>query len=222
MEKEVKVGIIGVGHLGEMHLRNILEISKENIRVKLAGVYDINIDRLKEIKKKYKVNIFDSINDMFAEINTLLISTPTSTHYEIAKHSIENNKNLFIEKPLTSTLEEAKKLKELHNNKKIVIQIGHIERFNPALLAVEKYNLSPLFIESHRLSQFNTRGTDVSVIQDLMIHDIDLILNLVKSDLISIDASGVPLLTRNIDIANARLKFENGCVVNVTASRIFT
>ncbi len=220
MVKEIKVGIIGVGHLGEMHLRNILEITRENKNVKLSGVYDINIERLHTIEKKYKIKIFSSLNELLNDVNTVLISTPTNTHFEIAKFFIENNKNVFIEKPLTSTLEEAIKLKQISENKDIIIQIGHIERFNPALLSVEKYDISPLFIESHRLSQYNPRGTDVSVIQDLMIHDIDLILNLVKSELISIDASGVPLLTEKIDIANARLKFKNGCVVNVTASRI--
>lgn len=220
MQKEVKVGIIGVGHLGEMHLKNILEIEKERNHIKLSGIYDINPNRAKEIHRKYKVEVFNSLEDLFDKTNTLLISTPTNTHFEIAKYSIENRKNIFIEKPITSTLEEAKKLKQICEKKEIIIQIGHIERFNPALLAVEKYNLSPLFIESHRLSLYNPRGTDVSVVQDLMIHDIDLILNLVKSELISIDASGVPLITQNIDIANARLKFKNGCVVNVTASRI--
>lgn len=220
MQKKVKVGIIGVGHLGEMHLRNILEIEKGKDNIKLSGIYDINPNRAKEIHRKYKVEVFNSLEDLFDKTNTLLISTPTNTHFEIAKYSIENGKNIFIEKPITSTLEEAKKLKQISEKKEIIIQIGHIERFNPALLAVEKYNLSPLFIESHRLSQYNPRGTDVSVIQDLMIHDIDLILNLVKSELVSIDASGVPLITQNIDIANARLKFKNGCVVNVTASRI--
>ncbi|MCX7834238.1 MAG: Gfo/Idh/MocA family oxidoreductase [Ignavibacteria bacterium] len=220
MKKEIKVGIVGVGHLGEMHLKNILEITKEKKYIKLSGVYDINKDREKEISRKYKIRTFSTIEDLSEETNTVLISTPTNTHFEIAKYFIEKSKNIFIEKPITSTLEEAEILKQLIKDKEIVIQIGHIERFNPALLSVEKYNLSPLFIESHRLSQYNPRGTDVSVIQDLMIHDIDLILNLVKSELTSIDASGVPLITKSIDIANARLKFKNGCVVNVTASRI--
>ena len=146
--------------------------------------------------------------------------TPTSTHFDIASASISKGVNTFIEKPVTETTEQAEKLLEIAQGKKVKVQIGHIERFNAAILSLEDYSLAPLFIETHRLSQFNPRGTDVSVIQDLMIHDIDIILNLVKSPVKAIDANGVAIITDKIDIANARIRFENGCVANITASRI--
>jgi predicted dehydrogenase len=149
-----------------------------------------------------------------------VIATPTSTHFDLAFEAIERNINTFIEKPVTETTEQAAKLLELSKSRSAKIQIGHIERFNGAILSLEDYKLAPLFIETHRLSQFNPRGTDVSVIQDLMIHDIDIILNLVKSPVKSIDANGVAIITDKIDIANARITFENGCVANITASRI--
>jgi len=217
---KIKIGLIGTGHLGEMHIKNLLEISKEDHDVEFVGVYDIDRERANEISSKFKVRTFESIDDYFENINSTLIVTSTISHFDIAKQAIEKNKNIFIEKPVTATLSEAKMLRDILSNKDLIFQVGHIERFNPALLALKDIEIKPLFIECHRLAQFDPRGTDVSVVQDLMIHDIDLILSLVKSKVTDIDASGVPIITQKIDISNARIKFENGCVANITSSRI--
>jgi predicted dehydrogenase len=220
MEK-IKVGISGCGHLGKMHIKNIKELEKERKDVELVGIYDIDMDICKKTAIEFKTKHFDFPLDFLKEINAVIIASPTSTHFDIALNTISNNIHTFIEKPVTSNLEDAYLLRADHNNhKSVIVQVGHIERFNPALLAVEQYNIEPLFIESHRLSQYNPRGTDVSVIQDLMIHDIDIILSLVKSKVKQIDANGVAIITDKFDIANARLQFENGCVANITASRI--
>ncbi|MCX6164582.1 MAG: Gfo/Idh/MocA family oxidoreductase [Ignavibacteriae bacterium] len=220
MEK-IKVGIIGCGHLGKMHLKNIKEIEKERKDIELKGIYDIDIDKSKLIAQENKTNYFNSLDDILNDINAAIIVSPTSTHFDIALKTISKNIHTFIEKPVTDKLENAYLLRaDRDGHSKTIVQVGHIERFNPALLSVEKYNLKPLFIESHRLSQYNPRGTDVSVIQDLMIHDIDIILSLVKSRVKQIDANGVAIITDKYDIANARLQFENGCVANITASRI--
>ena len=217
---KIKIGLIGTGHLGEMHIKNLLEISEEDHDVEFVGVYDIDRERANEISSKFKVRTFESIDDYFENINSTLIVTSTISHFDIAKQAIEKNKNIFIEKPVTATLSEAKMLRDILSNKDLIFQVGHIERFNPALLALKDIEIKPLFIECHRLAQFDPRGTDVSVVQDLMIHDIDLILSLVKSKVTDIDASGVPIITQKIDISNARIKFENGCVANITSSRI--
>lgn len=220
MEK-IKVGIIGCGHLGKMHIKNIKELEKERKDLELAGVYDIDMEKSSETAKEYKTKSFDYFNDFISSINAVIIVTPTSSHFDIALKAITNNIHTFIEKPVTDKIEDAFLLKADHDNhSSTIVQVGHIERFNPALLAVEKHKINPLFIESHRLSQYNPRGTDVSVIQDLMIHDIDIILSLVKSKVKRIDANGVAIITDKFDIANARLQFENGCVANITASRI--
>jgi predicted dehydrogenase len=220
MEK-IKVGIIGCGHLGKMHIKNIKELEKERKDLELAGVYDIDMEKSFETGKEFKTKSFDYYNDFISSINAVIIVTPTSSHFDIALKTISNNIHTFIEKPVTDKIEDALLLKADHDNhSSTIVQVGHIERFNPALLAVEKHKINPLFIESHRLSQYNPRGTDVSVIQDLMIHDIDIILSLVKSKVKRIDANGVAIITDKFDIANARLQFENGCVANITASRI--
>lgn len=220
MEK-IKIGIIGCGHLGKMHIKNLSELSSEMENVELHGVYDSDREKYIPVKGYSNIKLYDTLEELLLNINTVFVITPTSTHFEIAEKAISRGINLFIEKPVTAELDDAYKLRELYkNSNNSVIQIGHIERFNPALLSVEDLNLRPMFIESHRLASFNPRGTDVSVVQDLMIHDIDIILNLVKSKVSSIDATGVAILTKQIDIANARLKFENGCVANITASRI--
>ncbi|MDQ3020250.1 MAG: Gfo/Idh/MocA family oxidoreductase [Bacteroidota bacterium] len=219
MEK-LKAGIIGLGHLGKIHLKLLKEICSERNDIALTGVFDCDKEKNESVSKENNFEINNSADELIEKINTAIIVTPTSTHYEIAVKCISRNINTFIEKPVTDTTDEANKLVKLAKNKKIKIQIGHIERFNPAILALDNYKLSPMFIETHRLAQFNPRGTDVSVIQDLMIHDIDIILNLVKSKVKSIDANGVAIITDKIDIANARIKFENGCVANITASRI--
>lgn len=216
---KIKAGVIGCGHLGKLHIKNVKEIEEENKDVKLVGIYDVNTEEANGLAEKYGIKAFGTLEEMLEEVNAVLIVTPTTTHYEIAKETLKRNIHTFIEKPVTETLQEAEDL-EVLKQEGTIVQVGHIERFNPAILAVEKYNITPLFIETHRLAQFNPRGTDVSVIKDLMIHDIDIILNLVKSRVKSIEANGVGVLTDTIDIANTRLNFENGCVANITASRI--
>jgi len=216
---EIKAGIIGCGHLGKLHIKNVKDIETENKNVKLIGIYDINKEEASALAEKYGIKSYNTPEEMLNEVNAVLIVTPTTSHFEIAKKALIRKVHTFIEKPVTETLQEAEDLEKLKQDGTIV-QVGHIERFNPAILAVEKYKITPLFIETHRLAQFNPRGTDVSVIKDLMIHDIDIILNLVKSKVKSIEANGVGVLTDTIDIANTRLNFENGCVANITASRI--
>ncbi|HLT24788.1 MAG TPA: Gfo/Idh/MocA family oxidoreductase [Ignavibacteria bacterium] len=220
MNKYINASLIGVGHLGKTHLRILKEIAGENENINLIGIYDTDPENLSQVSSDEKVRAFHSLDEAIESSDTLIIVTPTSTHYEIAKKALQKNINIFIEKPVTSDAEEAQKLIDLAKDNPAKIQIGHIERFNPAILALDEYSLAPIFIESHRLAQFNPRGTDVSVIHDLMIHDIDIILNLVKSPVTKIDANGVAIITGKIDIANARITFENGCVANVTASRI--
>ncbi len=217
---KIIAGLFGLGHLGKSHLRILKEISNERNDFELAGVFDTDNEKSKTASAENSLEVNGSAEELLGKINTAVIVTPTSTHYELADKCISGNINTFIEKPVTSTIAEAEKLVQNAKDRKIKVQIGHIERFNPAILALEDYKLAPLFVETHRLSQFNPRGTDVSVIQDLMIHDIDIILNLVKSKVKKIDASGVAIITDKIDIANARIQFENGCVANITASRI--
>ena len=218
MIKEIKAGIAGLGHLGSIHSRILSEISGENKNIEFKGVYDIDSLKNNKISEEFKVKAYNSLDEMLSDINSLIIVTPTTTHFEIANKAIEKKINLFIEKPVTGSLDEAFKLLSKKDNVKI--QIGHVERFNPAFTGLKDFVINPLFIESHRLAQFNPRGTDVSVIQDLMIHDIDIILSLVKSPISVINANGVPILSNDIDIASARLQFENGCTANITASRI--
>ncbi len=215
MEK-IKIGIVGVGHLGKLHLKNLLEINS----AECSGIYDIDEENLRKVANEYKVKYFSSLIDLIQSSDAIIVSTTTSSHYEVSKLALQNNRHVFIEKPITSTTKEAEELISLANSKGCFIQVGHIERFNPAILSLEKYNLNPMFIQSDRLSQFNPRGTDVAVVLDLMIHDIDIILHLVKSEVDRIDASGVAVVSDSIDIANARIQFRNGCVANVTASRI--
>lgn len=218
--KNIKAGIFGLGHLGKIHLKVLKEICTEREDLEISGVFDADTEKNEFVSNENNFELNHSAEELMEKINTAVIVTPTSTHFEIAGKCITKDINTFIEKPVTETTAQAEKLVELSKDKKIKIQIGHIERFNPAILALDEYKLAPMFIETHRLSQFNPRGTDVSVIQDLMIHDIDIILNLVKSKVKSIDANGVAIITDKIDIANARIKFENGCVANITASRI--
>ncbi|CAN5513495.1 Gfo/Idh/MocA family oxidoreductase [soil metagenome] len=220
MDKKIKAGIFGIGHLGKLHLKLLKEISSERNDVEVIGIYDTDTEKMKQLSTDNGLKAFSSPEDLIAEINAAIIVTPTSYHFELAEKTISAGINTFIEKPVTDTIVQADKLLELEKKNKVKVQIGHIERFNPAILSLENFNINPLFIESHRLSQFNPRGTDVSVIQDLMIHDIDIILNLVKSPVTKISANGVAIITDKIDIANARLEFENGCVANITASRI--
>ncbi|MBI1804767.1 MAG: Gfo/Idh/MocA family oxidoreductase [Ignavibacteriae bacterium] len=210
------VGVIGVGHLGSLHAKMLAGISS----VELVGVSDIDFSRTETVAKEVGVKAFESLDELLVHVKAVTIATPTSTHFAIASKVIEKRIHAFIEKPITSSVEEAEGLIRLARKHNVKIQVGHIERFNPALLALEQYELKPMFVESHRLAQFNPRGTDVAVVLDLMIHDIDIILSLVQSPVEKIDANGVAVISDTIDIANARLQFENGCVANVTASRI--
>lgn len=220
MNKTLNIGIVGAGHLGKIHCKLLNQIADGDASIKFIGVYDIDAAKSNEINSLYSLQAFDSFDKILEKINTLIVVTPTSTHYMIAEAAIKKNINVFIEKPVTSSLNEAKELIKLSINSDAKIQVGHVERFNPALTSLDKYEVKPMFIESHRLAQFNPRGTDVSVILDLMIHDIDIILHLVNSPISKIDANGVAVISEAIDIANARLTFKNGCVANLTSSRI--
>jgi len=215
MEK-LKIGIVGTGHLGKLHTKMFQQISK----CELVGIYDSNPDHLAHVSKEYNVRAFSSLSEMLENVDAVSIAVTTSAHFQVAEKCLENNKHIFIEKPITSLISDGEKLVKTAADKNLILQVGHIERFNPALLAVEEYIIQPMFIQSDRLAQFNPRGTDVAVVLDLMIHDIDIILSLVKSEVANIDASGVAVVSDNIDIANARIQFVNGAVANVTASRI--
>ncbi len=214
--KKVNYGVIGVGHLGTFHAQLAQKIDQIN----LVGLYDIDTKKAQEVASTCQTKVFSSLEQLLAQVEAVSIVVPTIHHYQTALKALEYNCHLFIEKPITSTNSQARELISLCQKKELKLQVGHIERFNPAMLAIKDYPLQPMFIESHRLSQFNPRGTDVSVILDLMIHDIDIILHMVKSPLASIDACGVAVVSDSEDIANVRLRFANGCVANLTSSRI--
>lgn len=214
--KEIKIGVIGTGHLGKLHTKLLKQVNY----CELIGVYDKDYQAAKTAANEFKTNAFENINDLLTKVDAVSIVATTSAHHELAKLALEKNVHVFVEKPITTEIWEAKELVKLADERNLKLQVGHIERFNPALLSLEKYNLNPLFIQTDRLAQFNPRGTDVAVVLDLMIHDIDIILSLVKSDVKNISASGVSVVSESLDIANARLEFENGAVANVTASRI--
>jgi predicted dehydrogenase len=209
----LKIGVFGVGHLGKFHLNNWKEIPG----IELVGFYDPHDDTAKYVSEKYQLPRFldaDTLLDICDAI------APTTFHFELCEKAIKKGKHVFVEKPLANTMEEARQLVKLVQESGIKFQVGHVERFNPAFLAIKDMQLKPMFIEVHRLAQFNPRGTEVSVILDLMIHDIDIILSIVKSDVKSISASGVGVMTETPDIANVRIEFHNGCVANLTSSRI--
>ncbi|HOD53902.1 MAG TPA: Gfo/Idh/MocA family oxidoreductase [Candidatus Cloacimonadota bacterium] len=212
----LKVGVVGVGHLGKHHARIFNQIAD----CQLVGVYDKVFDRAKEIADMYQVKTFENYEDMLNEVDAVDVAATTTWHYDLAKPALLKGCHVFLEKPITSEIAQAEELLKIAKEKNLFIQVGHIERFNPVILKVEDEIQNPMFIESHRLAPFNPRGSDVPVVLDLMIHDIDLILSFVKSDISDIRASGVGILTPSIDIANARLEFENGAIANVTASRI--
>ena len=213
----VKIGLLGVGHLGKIHLKCLHTI--DSLRV--TGFYDPNDTNAHKVLQDYSnLKRFSTIDELIAQSTAVDIVTPTITHFELAAAAIKAGKHVFIEKPLTHTLAEAKKLVALSTHHKVKVQVGYVERFNPAFLAIQHIPLNPLFIEAHRLAIFNPRGTDVSVVLDLMVHDLDLILKIVKAPLKSVEASGVAVVSTSPDIANARLEFANGAVANLTASRI--
>ena len=211
----IKVGIVCVGHLGEIHLKLILS----SINFDLIGFYETNQEKSDLISKKYQVKSFKSLEDLSENVQAVIISTPTIHHHEIATFFLKNNIHVFIEKPITTNVKEANELVQLAKDNNLVGQVGHVERFNGAFTEVENL-LNPMFIEAHRLSNYPARGTDVSVILDLMIHDIDIILSIVKSKVSNVSANGTKIISSSPDIANARIEFENGCVANLTASRI--
>ena len=212
------VGVIGVGHLGKIHASLYRDVKPAN----LIGIYDKDIEKAKKVGEELNITAYGDLNQLLEKADAVNIVTPTSTHYHIAKRALDFNCHLFVEKPIMASEKEADEIILKAKEKNKLLQVGHIERFNPAVLAISDVALNPLFIESHRLASFNPRGTDVAVILDLMIHDLDLILSLVKSKPVQIDASGVGVVSETLDIANARIQFESGCVANITASRIST
>ncbi len=216
LNKNPKIGVIGVGHLGKYHLNHLLEMPQ----VECMGFYDIDTERSKEISNRTGARAFSSLKDLIEVCNGLTVVVPTQNHFTVASKILQAGKHAFIEKPIATTSEEADKLIALSEKMGVRIQVGHIERFNPALLALNGMPITPKYIETHRLAPYTVRGTDVPVILDLMIHDLDIILSLVKSPVKSVHASGISIMTQSVDIANARLQFENGCVANITSSRI--
>ena len=212
----LKVGVFGVGHLGKYHLNNWKEIKKAEI----IGFYDPNDSIAEEVIAKYQLTRFTDPDQLIDACDLIDIVAPTPMHFQLCEKAIRKGKHVFVEKPLANTMEEARILVKLVKESNVKLQVGHVERFNPAYLAVQSVPLHPLFIEVHRLAQFDPRGTEVSVILDLMIHDIDIILSLVKSEVKNISASGVAVLTDTPDIASVRVEFNNGCVANLTSSRI--
>lgn len=209
----LKIGVLGAGHLGKIHINLLKEISA----FELVGFYDPDQSKADQIKD---VTYFSSMDELMELCDVIDIVTPTVNHYECAVKALRNSKHIFIEKPLANTIQEAKDMMGLAEEANVKVQVGHVERFNPAFIAAQGFIKQPLFIETHRLAQFNPRGTDVSVVLDLMIHDIDIVLSTVKSTIKKISTSGVAVVSDTPDIANARIEFDNGCVANLTASRI--
>lgn len=212
----LRIGVFGVGHLGRFHLNNWKNIEG----VSIMGFYDPSDEAARRIEQEYQLTRFTNAEDLMDLCDAVDIVAPTTAHYDLCKKAILKSKHVFVEKPLVHSMEEAREIVKLVREANIKFQVGHVERFNPALLAARRYLHHPMFIEVHRLAQFNPRGTDVSVILDLMIHDIDIILSLIKSNVKTIMASGVQVLSDTPDIANVRIEFDNGCVANLTSSRI--
>lgn len=212
----LKAGVLGAGHLGKIHLK----LLKQSKKFELIGFYDPIKENAIKVAQEFGYKMFDSIDELIDSVDVVNIVTPTLNHHDCAINAIKKGKHIFIEKPITKTVQEAEEIRDLIKKNHVRGQVGHVERFNPAFTAVKDKIENPMFIESHRLAEFNPRGTDVPVVLDLMIHDIDIILSVVKSKIKNIHASGVSVISETPDIANARLEFENGCVANLTASRI--
>ncbi|MCY2687715.1 Gfo/Idh/MocA family protein [Salinimicrobium sp. TH3] len=212
----LKAGVLGAGHLGKIHLR----LLKESEKYILVGFYDIDEESGRKVEEEFGYKYFNNLDELIAAVDVVDVVTPTLSHFEVGQKTIKAGKHLFIEKPITNTVKEAEQLVKLAKEYKVKGQVGHVERFNPAFKAVADKIENPMFIEAHRLAEFNPRGTDVPVVLDLMIHDIDAILSVVKSEVKEIKANGVSVISDTPDIANARIEFENGCVANLTASRI--
>jgi len=213
---KIKIGVIGTGHLGKLHVKMFKQIQE----CEVIGIYDGNSQTVKDVAQEFNVQAFDNLDDLLKNIQAASIAVSTTAHHEVAKKCLEKNIHIFVEKPITSSISEAEELVQISSNRKLNLQVGHIERFNPAIISLERFIIEPMFIQTDRLAQFNPRGTDVAVVLDLMIHDIDIILSLIKSEVKKIDANGVAVVSNNLDIANARIEFVNGAVANVTASRI--
>lgn len=219
MSSMLKVAVLGTGSLGKEHVRIYAELARAG-RLELAGVYDALPETAQKIAAKHNVRAFSSVAEAAAAADALSIVTPTSTHFELAKILLQQGKHLLVEKPMTDNADQAAELVQLAQQKNCVLQVGHVERFNPVFKYLETVATDPRFIETHRLSPYPARSTDIGVVLDLMIHDLDVVMAFVKSPIKSVDAVGIPVLSKSEDIANARLRFENGCVANLTASRI--
>jgi predicted dehydrogenase len=213
----LKIGLFGVGHLGKIHLSQLSTM----LNVEVIGFYDPSDKNATGVHDLYpQLHRYESAEELIMAVDAIDIVAPTTLHFELCQLAIRNGKHVFVEKPMTNTIDEGKTLVKLVEEANIKFQVGHVERFNPAFLALKGYDLKPMFIEVHRLAEFNPRGTDVSVILDLMIHDIDIVLSIVKSSISRISASGVAVMSDTPDIANVRIEFHNGCVANLTSSRI--
>ena len=212
----LKVGLVGAGHLGKIHLK----LLNQSEKYELVGFYDLDEENGKKLNEEFGYKYYNNFDHLLNEIEVLDIVTPTFTHYEYAKKAAESSKHIFVEKPICETIEQAEEIISLTRKNNVLGQVGHVERFNPAYLGTKQYIENPLFLEIHRLAEFNPRGTDVPVVLDLMIHDLDLVLSMIDSKVKDIKANGVSIISNNPDIANARIEFENGCVANVTTSRI--
>jgi len=217
MASKLNIGVVGIGHLGSRHLKVYSELSDQ---VNIIGISDVQEDRTRKLAADYKVPYFKNYTDLIGKVEVVNICTPTTSHFDIAREFLANGIHTFIEKPITTTLDQADNLIKLAKQKKCLIQVGHIERFNSAFEGIRHFAKNPRFVECHRLNHFPNRSLDIGVVMDLMIHDIDIILGLTESKVSRIDAVGVPVLTPLEDIANARVTFKNGCVCNLTASRI--
>lgn len=213
----MKIGVVGAGHLGKIHIRLIKELSD---KFELVGFFDQHPENSQKVSNEYGIKSFGSLDELLSEVDCIDIVTPTLSHFDCASKALRLSKHVFIEKPVTETVDEAKALLDLMHEAGVKVQVGHVERFNPAFQSAIPYLTNPMFIETHRLAQFNPRGTDVPVVLDLMIHDLDIILSTVKSGIKRISASGVAVVSDTPDIANARIEFDNGCVANLTSSRI--
>lgn len=211
----MKIGLVGVGHLGKIHLKCLL-----NTKFEFVGFYDPNEDIRKTISETHQIKAYDELDALIADVDCIDVVSPTVFHYEIAKKAIVAGKHVFIEKPLTETLEQAEELVALSQKHNVKVQVGHVERYNPAIRSLRNIDFKPKFIEGHRLALFNPRGTDVSVVLDLMIHDLDIVLSMIKEDVVDVRANGVCIVSKTPDICNARIEFAGGAIANLTASRI--
>ncbi len=219
MSAKIKVAVLGTGSLGKEHARIYAQLAAAGV-VEFVGIYDLVPETARKIAEKLGVRAFTSVPEIAAVVDALSIVTPTTTHYDLAKTLLAQGKHVLVEKPMTDSTEQAADLIQLARQHRCVLQVGHVERFNPVFKYLETVATEPRFIETHRLSPFPARSTDIGVVLDLMIHDLDVVLAFVKSTVISVDAVGIPVLSKSEDIANARLRFANGCVANMTVSRV--